>query len=260
MNPFRRLVTVGHNARAFVSNRRPTEQEETVKQRSEGDMQRDAWYWGQARSNPPPECLWRLWRSHSAQTEIFFTDVFKYVCLSMRQNLLNCAKVGAFARGLSHLINGGDSCGYLRDRSSTAYLPISFGNQNRLSAIGYLCQNMSYGLTYLWQSRCVCLHINEVLEHSSSTSQRVWSLDTAQVVLAQVKLSLPGFCWPVIEHHAQLKSSILSRMSFLNMNEANFDTLQVVMNGTIPAQACLRNDKSATVAHVLVLDSALWIL
>jgi hypothetical protein len=36
------MVTVGHIARVIVSNRRPTEQEETVKQQSEGDMQRDA--------------------------------------------------------------------------------------------------------------------------------------------------------------------------------------------------------------------------
>jgi len=87
MNPFRRLVTVGHNARAFVSNRRPTEQEETVKQRSEGDMQRDAWYWGQARSNPPPECLWRLWRSASTLTEPFRPDgnIF-YWCIQVRMS------------------------------------------------------------------------------------------------------------------------------------------------------------------------------
>ena len=44
MNPFRRMVTVGHNARVFVQNWRPTEREETAKRRSEGDMQCDAWY------------------------------------------------------------------------------------------------------------------------------------------------------------------------------------------------------------------------
>jgi hypothetical protein len=30
MNPFRRMVTVGHNARVFVQNRKPTEREETA--------------------------------------------------------------------------------------------------------------------------------------------------------------------------------------------------------------------------------------
>ena len=32
---------------------------------------RNAWYWGHARSNPPPGCLWR---SHFTRTEIFFAD------------------------------------------------------------------------------------------------------------------------------------------------------------------------------------------
>ena len=32
MNPFRRTVTVGHNATVFVHNRIPTEREETAKQ------------------------------------------------------------------------------------------------------------------------------------------------------------------------------------------------------------------------------------
>jgi len=63
MNPFRHIVTGGHNARVFVYNRRPTEQEKTVKHRSESDMQRDAWYWGPARSIPPLGWLWRLRRS-----------------------------------------------------------------------------------------------------------------------------------------------------------------------------------------------------
>jgi hypothetical protein len=71
MNPFRRIVTVGHNARVIVENRRPTEREETVKHRSEGDIQHDALNWRRARSNPPPACLWRLWRSVSTLTKPF---------------------------------------------------------------------------------------------------------------------------------------------------------------------------------------------
>jgi len=39
------MVTVGHNARVFVQNRRLTEREETAKRRSAGDMQSDAWNW-----------------------------------------------------------------------------------------------------------------------------------------------------------------------------------------------------------------------
>jgi len=56
-------------------------------------------------------------------------------------------------------------------------------------------------------------------------------------------LSLPGFSWPMIEHHSQLRSSILSRMSFLDMYEANFDKLQVIMDVIIPAQARLKSNK-----------------
>ena len=37
-------------------------------------MQCDAWYLGRARSNPPPGCLWWLWRSASTLTEPFRPD------------------------------------------------------------------------------------------------------------------------------------------------------------------------------------------
>jgi len=114
MNPFRRMVTVGHNARAFVSNRRPTEQEETVKRRSEGNMQRDAWYRGRARIDPPPGCLWQLWRSAFTPTEPFrpdgnifcwcsepamFTPVYPWEPVSgrcRRCSLLACLVPGAY--------------------------------------------------------------------------------------------------------------------------------------------------------------------
>jgi len=55
-------------------------------------------------------------------------------------------------------------------------------------------------------------------------------------------LLLPGFCWPIIEDHSQLRSSILSRMSFFDMYEANFDNLRVIMDVIIPAQECLKSD------------------
>jgi len=57
MNPFRRMVTVGHNATVFVCNWILTEQEETAKLQSQGAMQWDAWYWRQVQSNLPPGCL-----------------------------------------------------------------------------------------------------------------------------------------------------------------------------------------------------------
>jgi len=57
MNPFRRVVTVGHNPTVIVYNMIPTERYETTKPRSEGDMQRDASYWRWARSCLPPGCF-----------------------------------------------------------------------------------------------------------------------------------------------------------------------------------------------------------
>jgi len=57
MNPFRRMVTVGHKPTVIVYNRMPTERYETTKPRSEGDMQCDASYWRWARSSLPPGCL-----------------------------------------------------------------------------------------------------------------------------------------------------------------------------------------------------------
>jgi len=51
-----------------------TEREETAKRRSEGDMWRNMWSWRRARSNPPPGCLWWLWRSASTLTEPFRPD------------------------------------------------------------------------------------------------------------------------------------------------------------------------------------------
>jgi len=57
MNPFRRMVTAGHNATVSIYNSIPTEREETAKSRSEGDMQRDVTYWRRARSSLLPGCL-----------------------------------------------------------------------------------------------------------------------------------------------------------------------------------------------------------
>jgi hypothetical protein len=137
----------------------------------------------------------------------------------------------------------GESWEYLRDRSSTAYSPIPFGNQNRLGDIEYLCSNMRHRLTYSWQSRSICCHIIDVLAHLGSASQRVGSWDTAWVFLAQMPLSQLGFSWPMIEDHSQLRSSILSRLSFMDMYEANLDKLQVIIDVIIPYKARLKSDK-----------------
>jgi hypothetical protein len=63
----------------------------------------------------------------------------------------------------------------------------------------------------------------------------------------------------MIEDHSQQRSSILSRMSFLGMYEANFDNLRVIMDGIIPAQAHLKSNNEATKGHVLAVCSALCI-
>jgi len=53
MNPFRRMVTVGHNATVFLYNGIPTEPEEMAKLRSEGNMQCDTSLWCWAASSLP---------------------------------------------------------------------------------------------------------------------------------------------------------------------------------------------------------------
>jgi len=63
MNPFWRIVTVGHNTTVIVYNWRLTEREEMVKQQSEGDVQCNPLCRGRAQSNLPPWWLWRLWQS-----------------------------------------------------------------------------------------------------------------------------------------------------------------------------------------------------
>ena len=90
MNPFRRMVTVGHNARVFVWHKRPTEREEMAKRRSQGDMECDAWYWRRARSNLPPGYLWQLWRSASTLPEPFRPDrnVLCWCCFSVHPTSL----------------------------------------------------------------------------------------------------------------------------------------------------------------------------
>jgi len=74
MNPFRCMVTGGHNTSVFVRNRRPTEREEKVKQRSEHDMESDAWYSHRVQSTLQPRCLWQLWWSACTMTQPFRPD------------------------------------------------------------------------------------------------------------------------------------------------------------------------------------------
>jgi len=102
--------------------------------------------------------------------------IFKYLCLIVRYSSLICGKAGAFARIWSKFRCTEESCAYLRARSSTAYSPIPFGNQNRQDDIECLCQNVRHGLTYSWQSGSICRHIIELLAHRRSASQRVRNL------------------------------------------------------------------------------------
>jgi len=92
MNPFRRMVTVGHSARVIIYDGRPTERKRSVKEWLEGDTQCDALYWRPALNNPPPECLWRVRWSASTLMKpfrpkgIFFCwcpeKSFRALCLS----------------------------------------------------------------------------------------------------------------------------------------------------------------------------------
>jgi len=80
MNPFQRMVTVGHNAWVFIYSRTPTDQVKTVKLRLEGIMHCDKWHWRPAESDPPPGCLWQLWRSASNLTQPFRLDRNVFCC------------------------------------------------------------------------------------------------------------------------------------------------------------------------------------
>jgi len=50
--------------------------------------------------------------------------------------------------------------------------------------------------------------------------------------MAKPQLSLLSISWPLIEVLAQLKSTIQSRMMFLDLYEANFDKLQLIMDAS----------------------------
>jgi len=103
MNPFWDMVTVHHNARAFVQDRRWTECEETVDLRSVGDMQCDGWYWCWTLISQPPGRLRHLWLSASTLMELFhpdrsyLADVSYFTCsratLELCTELLDSAKV-----------------------------------------------------------------------------------------------------------------------------------------------------------------------
>ena len=74
MNPFQHMVTVDHNASVIVVNRRPTEADEMLNQRSQGNVECDALDWLPGQSIPPPGCLSRLWHSASTPTKPFRSD------------------------------------------------------------------------------------------------------------------------------------------------------------------------------------------
>jgi hypothetical protein len=52
--------------------------------------------------------------------------------------------------------------------------------------------------------------------------------------MAKLHLSLQGVSWPLIEVLAQVKSPIQSRMMFLDLYEANFDKLRLIMDVSFP--------------------------
>ena len=85
-------------------------------------------------------------------------------------------------------------------------------------------------LMYSCQSRGLCSNIILVLAHIRSTSPRVGDWDTRWVFTATLQLVLLGLSWPMIEVCAQLRSAIQSRMTFLDLSEANFDKLQRIMH------------------------------
>ena len=71
------IRTDGHSWPQHESDRskyKTDEWEERVKQRSEGNRERDALNWRRARSVPPPGCLWQLGQTVSTRTESLHPD------------------------------------------------------------------------------------------------------------------------------------------------------------------------------------------
>jgi len=141
------------------------------------------WVWGSTRESRAYLPDW----SSTAYSPISFVDYntlgdIEYLCQHIR------GIATPFAGLWLNFRCSGESWAYLCDRSSTAYSPIPFGNQNRLGDSEYLCKNMKHGLAYSWQNRSFYCPIMEVLVHLWSASQRVGSWDTAQVFLAQIEL------------------------------------------------------------------------
>jgi len=58
--------------------------------------------------------------------------------------------------------------------------------------------------------------------------------------MAKLHLSLPGVSWPLIEVLAQLKSPIQSRKMFLDLYEANFGKLRLIMDVSFQPRHTLR--------------------
>jgi hypothetical protein len=138
MNPFRRVVTIGHNAREFVQNRRPTEREDMVKQQSESNMQHDARYWGQVRCNLSAGCHLRLWRSTSTLTERFCPDrkvfcwcrwMFRFIWIQPHQ-LLALANNGMESQYSCNLKFSFNSCFQWNGQPNTTFSHITIELRN----------------------------------------------------------------------------------------------------------------------------------
>jgi len=105
MNQFWRIVTVGHNASVLVWNRRPTEEKDVVKQRSQGNMRRNAWYWRKVRSNPPLGYLWCLRWSASILTEPFRPDG-NFYCWWNATETKHHVRISSSTNHVSQLLSG----------------------------------------------------------------------------------------------------------------------------------------------------------
>jgi hypothetical protein len=83
-NVFRCMISVGHNCRVIIYNRRLTERQAMVKQWSEDNMEWDMLNWRQVQSNPPQGCLWWLWQHVFSPTEQFPQDRFFFLMCNPR--------------------------------------------------------------------------------------------------------------------------------------------------------------------------------
>jgi hypothetical protein len=177
---------------------------------------------------------------------------------------------------IPHLLLPYDQCSYALGSPEQISSWPSLHNRQSLSAmktvymiIEFQWQNIRRGVTDVWQSCRFRQNIILVQTHLRLASQCISDCDTTRVFMTKLCLSLCGMSSPMIEVQAQLRSAILSRMTFFDFYEANVGKLQLSRNisfqvthattATISLQSACTPPYSAycsIVCFILIMDSS----